>query len=196
MGKEQDPVPVKRGTRAARAAGRRSRRTRLRAGEAGRRSRKARRIDGGHAQTASGAEVDARGRFGGGACHCRNGPLPRSESAKGQHPRQAPVPGPGPSGRTPPGRTASLLHTPASDLSEPRGGGGLRRRVGCPFRGEIQEDGVSGEDRLYAFMLGLAGKGEDLQNNASTLEAEMDRIFREALRTENIAVKVREIRSY
>ncbi|MEW6669184.1 MAG: hypothetical protein AB1512_28565 [Thermodesulfobacteriota bacterium] len=51
-------------------------------------------------------------------------------------------------------------------------------------------------DRLYAFMLGTAGKGEDLQDKVSLLEAEMDRIFRESLRTENVAVKVREIRSY
>jgi hypothetical protein len=51
-------------------------------------------------------------------------------------------------------------------------------------------------DRLYAFMLDLARKGEDLQEKASTLEAEMDRIFREALRTDNVAVKVKEIRSY
>jgi hypothetical protein len=51
-------------------------------------------------------------------------------------------------------------------------------------------------DRLYAFMLGLAGKGEDLHDKASTLEAEMGRIFREALRTENLAVSIREIRTY
>ena len=120
-----------------------------------------------------------------------------SESAKGQHPRQAPGPRDQalqdglrqeelprffiPLPQTSQNRVAVVDFAVVWDaLSAVR-----FKKMECQVR-----------DRLYAFMLGLAGKGEDLQNNASTLEAEMDRIFREALRTENIAVKVREIRSY
>jgi hypothetical protein len=51
-------------------------------------------------------------------------------------------------------------------------------------------------DRLYALMLGMVGKGEDLQDRTSTLETEMGRILREALRTDNLAVRVREVRSH
>jgi hypothetical protein len=51
-------------------------------------------------------------------------------------------------------------------------------------------------DRLYALMLGMVGKGEDLQDRASTLEAEMGQVLREALRTDNLAVRVREVRSH
>jgi hypothetical protein len=51
-------------------------------------------------------------------------------------------------------------------------------------------------DRLYALLLGMVGKGEDLQERASTLEAEMGRILQEALRTDNLAVRVREVRSH
>jgi hypothetical protein len=51
-------------------------------------------------------------------------------------------------------------------------------------------------DSLYALMLGMVAKGEDLQDRASTLEAEMGRVLREALRTDNLAVRVREVRNH
>ena len=51
-------------------------------------------------------------------------------------------------------------------------------------------------DRLYAFMVNLVEKGNDLQDKVFFLETEMGRILRESLRTEDLAVKVKEIKAF
>jgi hypothetical protein len=55
---------------------------------------------------------------------------------------------------------------------------------------------VQGRDRLYAYLLGLAGKGETFQERASLVEEEMSRILRELLHTDSLAIKIREVRAF
>jgi len=51
-------------------------------------------------------------------------------------------------------------------------------------------------DRLYAHLLGLAGKGETFQERVSLLEEGMSRILRESLRTDSLVIKIREARAF
>jgi hypothetical protein len=51
-------------------------------------------------------------------------------------------------------------------------------------------------DRLYAFMMEQVARGNDLQEKVSFLESEVGRILRESLRTEDLAIKIKEIRAF
>jgi hypothetical protein len=55
---------------------------------------------------------------------------------------------------------------------------------------------VQVRDRLYAYLLGLAGKGETFQERVSLLEEEMSRILRELLRTDSLVIKIREVKAF
>jgi hypothetical protein len=55
---------------------------------------------------------------------------------------------------------------------------------------------VSLRDRLYDSLTGLAANVEDLGDKPRVIEDEMGRVFREALRTEALSVKVRGVKAF
>ncbi len=55
---------------------------------------------------------------------------------------------------------------------------------------------VALRDRLYDCLTGLAAKEEEVGENPRLIEDEMSRVFREALRTEALSVKVREVKAF